>query len=104
MAVLRMGCRSEIADGDADGVEFAVGQLVLVMPIGVGFCSRQTLALDGVTDDRGRPAGGEGDLPQRAAQRLDIMAVQLLDGEAEASPFVSERLKRQHVVGGSVAL
>ncbi|WP_210161642.1 hypothetical protein, partial [Bradyrhizobium liaoningense] len=53
IAVLRMGSRLKIADGDADGVELAVGQLVLVMPIGVGFRRRQTLALDGMADDRG---------------------------------------------------
>src|SRR6185437_882112 len=104
MAVLRMACRSEIADGDADGVELAVGQLVLVMPIGIGFCGGQTLALDGVADDRRRPARGEGNPVQGLAERADVMAVQLLDRKAEAAPFVSERLERQHIVGWSVAL
>src|SRR5262245_23239050 len=78
IAVLRMGDRSKIADGDADRVELAVGQLVLVVPISIGLRRRQPLALDGVADDGGRLAGHRRHLAQRVAQRTDIVAVQFL--------------------------
>src|ERR1700761_3910713 len=99
MALLRMGRRSDLADGDADRVELVVGQFVLVMPIRIGLGGRQALALDRVADDRARLARHKRNLAQCGTQRVHVVAVQLLHGKAEAAPFVGERLKRQHIVG-----
>src|SRR6185437_1863274 len=87
--------RSEIADGDANGVELFVGQLVLVVPIGVGFGGRQPLALHGVADECGGLSADERHFPKRVAQRSDVVAVQLLDGKAKTAPLVRQRLQRQ---------
>ena len=70
------------------------------MPIRIVLGEREALALDGVADDRRRRCRVERQPCARALRSaVDIVAVDLGDGEAEAAPFVGKRLELLDVRG-----
>src|SRR5579863_595851 len=86
--MLRQVWRMPLLQGGVELGHHVVGDLRLVVPVGIVLGERDALALDGMADDGARPVGGERQALEHLAQRLDVVAVDVDGGEIEGAPFV----------------